>query len=108
MSVEHKTVIIVGMTEEDFFEQFSEFHFVNADEEFIDDFLIDSDSWCGGQHFIGQYVDELVEGEWHALDEILDANQRLVAIKKYREDMKKYGYDIPEYLIKFFIVSQIC
>lgn len=106
MSVEHKTVIIVGMTEEDF-----EDHFFLPDDDiiddFTDDFVIDSDSWCGGQHFIGQYVYELVEGEWHALDEILDAYQRLVAIKKYREDMKKYGYDIPEYLIKFYIILQI-
>ncbi len=107
MSVEYKTVIVVGMTEEDFFDQFPEFHFVDADEEFIDDFFIDSDSWCGGQHFIGHYVDEFVEGEWHALDEILDSYQRLTAIKKYREDMKKYGYDVPEHLIKFFIVLQI-
>jgi hypothetical protein len=38
---------------------------------------------------------------------MLDAYQRLTAIKKYREDMKKYGYDVPEHLIKFFIVLQI-
>lgn len=106
MSVEYKTVIIVEMTEEDFENYFS---YPNDDilDDFTDDFLIDSDSWCGGQHFIGQYVYELVEGEWHALDEILDAYQRLTAIKKYREDMKKYGYDIPEHLIKFYIILQI-
>lgn len=106
MSVEYKTVIIVGMTEEDF----KDYFFLPNDDildDFMDDFLIDSDSWCGGQHFIGHYVDEFVEGEWHALDEILDSYQRLTAIKKYREDMKKYGYDIPEHLIKFFIVLQI-
>ncbi len=106
MSVENKTVIIVGMTQEDFANNFP---YPNDDilEDFVDEFVIDSNSWCGGQIFYANYVDELDEGEWHALDEILDANQRLVAIKKYREDMKKYGYDIPEYLIKFFIVAQI-
>jgi len=106
MSVEHKTVIIVGMTQELFEDNFS---YPNNDiiDNFTDDFFINSDSWCGGQIFYANYVDELDEGEWHALDEILDANQRLVATKKYREDMKKYGYDIPEHLIKFFIVSQI-
>lgn len=106
MSVEYKTVIIVGMTEEDFENYFS---LPNDDiiDDFTDDFLIDSDSWCGGQHFIAHYVDEFVEGEWHVLDEMLDAYQRLTAIKKYREDMKKYGYDVPEHLIKFFIVLQI-
>ena len=106
MSFEHKTVIIVGMTQEDFADNFP---YPNDDilEDFVDDFFIDSDSWCGGQIFYANYIDEFVEGEWHALDEILDASQRLVAIKKYREKMKKYGYDIPEYLINFFIVSQI-
>ena len=106
MSVEHKTVIIVGMTQEDFADNFP---YPNDDilEDFVDDFVIDSDSWCGGQVFYANYIDEFVEGEWHALDEILTASQRLDAIKKYREKMKKYGYDIPEYLIKFFIVSQI-
>jgi hypothetical protein len=106
MSVEYKTVIIVGMTEEDF----KDYFFLPNDDiidDFMDDFLIDSDSWSGGQHFIGHYVDEFVEGEWHALDEMLDSYQRLTAIKKYREDMKKYGYDVPEHLIKFFIVLQI-
>ena len=106
MSVEYKTVIIVGMTEEDF----KDYFFLPNDdilEDFMDDCLIDSDSWCGGQHFIGHYVDEFVEGEWYALNEILDSYQRLTAIKKYREDMKKYGYDVPEHLIKFFIVLQI-
>lgn len=106
MSVEHKTVIIVGMTQEVFEDHFP---LPNDDiiDDFTDDFFIDSDSWCGGQIFYANYIDEFVEGEWHALDEILDASQRLVAIKKYREKMKKYGYDIPEYLINFFIVSQI-
>lgn len=106
MSVEYRTVIIVGMTEEDFKDHFS---LPNDDiiDDFTDDFFIDSDSWCGGQVFYANYINEFVEGEWHALDEILDASQRLVAINKYREKMKKYGYDIPEYLINFYIVSQI-
>ena len=106
MSVENKTIIIVGMTQELFEDNFS---LPNDDiiDDFTDDFFIDSDSWCSGQVFYANYVDELVEGEWHALDEILNAHQRLVAIKKYREDMKKYGYDIPEYLIKFYIILQI-
>ena len=106
MSVEHKTVIIAGMTQEDFADNFP---YPNDDilEDFVDDFVIDSDSWCGGQVFYANYIHTFNEGEWCPLDEILDASQRLVAIKKYREKMKKYGYDIPEYLIKFFIVSQI-
>lgn len=106
MSYENKTIIIVGMTEEVFL---SNFHCPNNDtiDDFMDDFIIDSDSCCGGQLFYANYVSEFVEGEWCFLDEILNENQRLVAINKYREDMKKYGYDVPDYLIKFFIVSQI-
>ena len=106
MSVENETVIIVGMTQEVFKDNFS---LPNDDivDEFTDDFFINSDSWCGGQIFYANYIDEFNEGEWRVLDEILDASQRLAAIKKYREDMKKYGYDIPEYLIKFYIVSQV-
>ena len=106
MSVENKTIIIVGMTQEVFEDNFP---FPNDDiiDDFTDDFFIDSDSWCGGQIFYANYICGFNEGEWCPIDEILDANQRLVAIKKYREDMKKYGYDIPEYLIKIFIVSQV-
>jgi hypothetical protein len=106
MSVENKTIIIVGMTQEVFEDHFP---LPNDDivDDFTDDFFIDSDSWCGGQIFYANYIDELNEGEWHVLDEILNASQRLAAIKKYREKMKKYGYNIPEYLINFFIVSQV-
>lgn len=106
MSVENKTIIIVGLTQEVFE---SNFPYPNDDiaDDFIDDFGINSNSWHGGQIFYANYVDEFAEGEWCFLDEVLNSNQRLVAVKKYREDMKKYGYDIPEHLIKFFIVSQI-
>ena len=106
MSVEYKSVIIVGMTDEVFRENFP---YPNDDivDDFVDEFFVDSNSWCGGQVFYANYIDEFEEGEWCALDEILNASQRLAAIKKYRETMKKYGYDIPEYLIKFFIVLQV-
>ena len=106
MSVENKTIIIVGMTQEVFEDNFP---LPNDDliDDFTDDFFIDSDSWCGGQVFYANYIEKFAEGEWGPLDEILDANQRLAAIKKYREEMIKYGYNIPECLINFFIVSQI-
>lgn len=106
MSIEKEVAIIVGMTKEDFIENFP---YPNDDiiEDFVNDFFFESDSWCGGQVFFANYIDELEEGEWHDLDEILDKNQRQVAIKRYRDNMKTYGYDIPEHLIKFFIVSHI-
>ena len=106
MSVEHKSIIIVGMTDELFRDNFP---YPDDDivDDFIDEFFIDSDSWCGGQIFYAHYIDEIVEGEWHPLDEFLDSRQRLEAIKKYREAMLKYGYDVPERLINFFFVSQV-
>ena len=104
--VEHETIIIVGMTEEIFSDNFE---LPNDDlvDDFVDDFCIESDSWCGGQKFFALFVNELNEGEWCPLDEVMSASQRLNAIKKYREEMRKYGYDIPEYLITFYLVNQV-
>lgn len=106
MSVEYKSIIIVGMTDEVFRDNFS---YPNDDivDDFIDEFFIDSNSWCGGQIFYAHYVDEVFEGDWHPLDEFLDSRQRLEAIKEYREKMREYGYDVPEHLINFFFVSQV-
>ena len=74
MSVEHNTIIIVGVTEERFFELFPTLNqsFLDADEEFVDDFCISANSWCSGQHFIGKYVSELDEGEFATIEKLVD------------------------------------
>ena len=109
MSVEHRVAIIVGITEERFFELFPSLNasFLDTDEEFVDEFYISADSWCNGQHFIGQYVSELNEGEFITLEKVVD--------NFYIEDKKqdlldafaKFNFYIPIDEIKTFIINQI-
>ncbi len=106
MSVEHKTIIIAGMTEETFYEHFG-YPKDEILEDFVDDFCIESDSWCNGQKFFAQYITSIDEGCWCSIDEILSSYQRLIAIDKFRKGMLEFGFDIPEQYIQIFIVSQV-
>ena len=101
MSVEHKTIIIVGITEERFFELFPALHFIDNEEEFVDEFYIHANYWCSGQRFIGQYVSELDEGEFITIENLTD--------NFYIEDKKKklrvFNISLDE--IKTFIINQV-
>lgn len=58
MSVEHKALLAIGLREDQI-----DFEKVNDLESFVDEFLIDSDSWCGGEHLYGYVVCEADESQ---------------------------------------------
>ena len=109
MSVEHKVAIIVGITEERFFELFPALNqfFLDNDEEFVDEFYISADSWCNGQHFIGKYVSELDEGEFVTIEKLID--NFYVDDKKQNllDALAEFDFDIPIDEIKTFIINQV-
>lgn len=109
MSVEHKTIIIVGVTEERFFELFPALNpsFLDNDEEFVDEFYISADSWCSGQHFIGQYVSELDEGEFITLEKVVDNFYIEDKKQDLLDALTRFDFYIPIDEIKTFIINQV-
>lgn len=109
MSVEHKTIIIVGVTEERFFELFPAFHFADVDnnEEFVDEFYIHADSWCNGQHFIGKYVSELDEGEFTTVEKLVDNFYIEDKKQDLLDALAKFDFYISIDEIKTFIINQV-
>lgn len=109
MSVEHKTIIIVGVTEERFFELFPTVNqfLLDNDEEFVDEFYISADSWCNGQHFIGKYVSEFDEGEFATIENLMDN----FYIDDKKQDLlgtlAKFDFYISIDEIKTFIINQV-
>lgn len=107
MSVEHKVAIIVGVTEERFFELFPALHFIDADEEFVDEFYIIADSWCNGQHFIGKYVSELDEGEFVTVEKLMDNFYVEDKKQDLLDALAKFDFYISIDEIKTFIINQV-
>lgn len=109
MSVKYETVIVVGVTEERFFELFPSLNqsFLDNDDEFVDSFYISADSWCNGQHFIGQYVSELEGGRFITIENLVDN----FYIENKKQDLlnslAKFNLDIPIDEIKTFIINQV-
>lgn len=58
MSVQHKALMAIGLKEDQI-----DFDKVNDLENFIYEFLIDSDSWCDGEHIYGYVVCAAYESE---------------------------------------------
>ena len=109
MSVEHKTIIIVGITKERFFELHPTINlsFFDTDEEFIDEFLINTDTWCNGQHFIGKYVSELNEGEFVTVEKLIDNFYVDDKKQDLLNTLAKFNFYIPIDEIKTFIINQV-
>lgn len=109
MSIEHKTIIIVGVTEERFFELCPSvsLSLFDQDEEFVDEFLIHADSWCNGQHFIGKYVSELDEGEFITIENLADNFYIEDKKQDLLDALAKFDFYIPIDEIKTFIINQV-
>lgn len=109
MSVEHKTIIIVGVTEERFFELFPALNqsFLDTDEEFVDEFYFNADSWCNGQHFIGKYVSELEEGEFITVEKLMDNFYVEDKKQDLLDALAKFDFYISIDEIKTFIINQV-
>ena len=109
MSVEHKTIIAVGVTEERFFELCPSVNpsLLDRDEEFVDEFYINADSWCNGQHFIGQYVSELDEGEFITVEKLIDNFYIEDKKQDLLDALAKFDFYISIDEIKTFIINQV-
>ena len=111
MSVQYETIIIVGITEERFFELFptlnQSFFDENKNEEFIDEFCIHANYWCKGQHFIGLYVSELKGGEFVTIENLVDNFYIEDKKQNLLDALAKFNFYISIDEIKTFIINQI-
>ena len=109
MSVERKTIIIVGMPLP-VFEHNCEIP-SDLDEEtieaIVDRFYFDTDSWSGGKKFVGREVLELEEGESVDLDEFLSCQELDDEKQALRADLFEYGIESALSDIKTYIIFQV-
>ena len=107
MSVEHKVAVVVGVTEERFFELIPALYLVDVEEEFAEKFYISANSWCNGQHFIGKYVSELDEGEFVTIEKLID--NFFIEDKKQDllDELAKFDFYISIDEVKTFIINQV-
>ena len=109
MSVDHKTVIIVGLFEERFFELFPAINlsFLDNDDDFVDEFCINVDYWCDGQHFIGHEIAEVDACNFALLNDLVDNFYIDEKKEELQKALVKNGFNISLNEIKTFIINQI-
>lgn len=103
MSVEYQAKIIVGVPME-------KIDFSTLDEEttddLVNDFFFTSNSWCGGQEFLGEEVFVCENGKAININDIQDLNFFSIKSNLY-EDLKMYGVKVDFNDIQIYLLSAI-
>jgi len=103
MSVEYQTKIIVGVPMEkvDFSAMDEE-----SVEDLVNDFFFTSNSWCGGQEFLGEEVLVCENGKAININDIQDLN--FFDIKSNLQDnLRIYGAKVDFNDIQIYLLSAI-
>ena len=103
MSVEYQAKIIVGVPIEkvDFSAMDEE-----SIEDLVNDFFFTSNSWCGGQEFLGEEVLVCKNGKAVNINDIQDLN--FFDIKSnLHEDLRMYGAKVDFNDIQIYLLSAI-
>lgn len=102
MSVQHKALMAIGLKEDQI-----DFDKVNDLESFVDDFLIDSDNWCGGKHIYGYVVCEADESQ--VVPCLTDGMfQKMADLELELENrLREYGLDKTLDDFNVYLISQV-
>ena len=103
MSVEHQAKIIVGVPMEkvDLSAMDEE-----SIEELVDNFFFRSNSWCGGQEFLGEEVYICKNGKAVNINNIQDLNFFDIKLN-LREGLQMYGAKVDFNDIQIYLLNEI-
>lgn len=93
MSVEYRAIIIVGIPLQEF--PLSALPQEKI-EEIVDNFLIDTDSWCGGTEFFGKIIASVDEG-----------NFKEITLFNYSKCIEEFKIEIQSYFPNLDEVTSI-
>ena len=108
MSIEYNAILIIAVNENDI--DWDALQLTNEQqEELVEKWLIDSDSWYGGEHFFGEAFDSVVDaGQYLDITEIFDdKNYFKFKQKIIQTELAKCGLDVPLNKIKLYLICQV-
>ena len=101
--IENKALLVIGLKENQI-----DLDKINDIESFVEEFLIDSDPWCGGEHVYGYVVCKANEGQVIPclIDEMFQRMSDLETMLENR--LQKYGVDeVTLADINIYLISRV-
>ena len=104
MSIEHRAKLVVGVKEDDLenFDIPAEYH-----DELVDNWLVDTDSWCGGTHIFGDVWAWCDDGDYQDITRIMSKSEFQAECKYVHKNLAECGIDVPLEKIRAYLICEV-